>query len=112
MGERENIFEKKDRRMGWMNALTNANNMIQTLIEAGVFKPKNKEEAYAELNKYHRELFNNYIGIELTPKAEVKPTEDVCAECGKPVNEKVKRYSLDHFDKIVCFKCQTGIDSE
>ena len=58
------VWEKKDIRMARMNSITNATNFVTACMNAGVFKPKDMNEALTELNGYRNRIFDwTYEGM-------------------------------------------------
>jgi hypothetical protein len=52
------VWEKKDIRMARMNSITNATNFVTACVNAGIFKPKDMNEALTELNGYRNRIFD------------------------------------------------------
>ena len=112
--EKNNLdkWDKKDRRMAWMNTLTNTVNLITTNMNIGIYKPKDNDDLMNETINQHKTLFNKYLEYEKEPVVgdpKEKDTSDsgfVCSECKKGVSERVKDYSNDNFGKTLCFECQ------
>lgn len=107
-------WERKDRRIAWMNINTACSNIIAARIQAGLLKPKNNTEAMKELVDAINIEFSQFLTLEAgeeTPRTTmtVAPKQEASkwfCDCGKPVSEKVKNFSEDKWGSIMCFDCQ------
>lgn len=110
-------WERKDRRIAWMNTNTACSQIIAARIQAGLFKPKNNKEAMSELLDAINIEFSQFLTLDIgeekpqcetvAPKEERKPEQAKWfCECGKPVSDKVKAFSEDKWGVIQCFDCQ------
>ena len=75
MDEKDMVWEKKDRRMAWMNINTACSTILAARIQAGIITPKNKEDTIKELLDMIRIEYAEYltIDIEPTPHPKIEP---------------------------------------
>ena len=105
----ETDWEKKDMRIGWMNINSSCANILAARITAGLFKPKNNQEAMKELLDMISVEFSEFqtVGV-------VKPSlptsgstgKFYCTHCQKEITEKVKDFSERKFLTALCMECQ------
>ena len=117
----ETDWERKDRRIAWMNINTACSQIIAARIQAGLYKPKDTREAMKELLAAIGIEFEGFLtigsgdgtthgGEERTTPTPVSVEQSgggnwFCG-CGKPVSQKVKDFSEDKWGEIMCFDCQ------
>lgn len=107
-------WERKDRRIAWMNTNTACSQIIAARIQAGLFKPKNNKEAMNELLDAINIEFSQFLTLEVGEESKQKETiapkkmeqAKWFCECGKPCSDKVKNFSEEKWGVTLCFDCQ------
>lgn len=96
MEEKTNIWERKDRRVAWMNINNACSQILAARINAGLYKPKDKTETIKELLDMIHLEYADFLSLEIgdgTPSGEEKPTETIAPNQPqtKDATEKMKK---------------------
>ena len=97
MDDRNEIWERKDRRMVWMNINNACSQLLAARIQAGFYKPKDGKETMNELRDMITIEYADFLTLDIgdgTHGGEEKPLETIAPqiiEKGKDATEKMKK---------------------
>lgn len=112
----EDIWEKKDRRIAWMNINTACSNILSARINANILKHKTNEDAIKDLLNMVNIEFNAFLNIDLGKenKLDSKDESRICERCARhnkdtKISQGIAEFSFKNYGEQLCMDCQKEV---
>lgn len=115
MSEDDSVWEKKDRRIAWMNINTACSNILSARINANLVSHKDNKEAVEDLLKMVDIEFNAFLNID-TKKTVTKSKDEsrLCERCARKgkdtkITTGIAEFSMENYGEQLCMDCQKEV---